>query len=131
MTCSNAFLRINRPAVLSSLLAALLLAAAWLPEARAQADPEPKSPLHDAIVYVQGMACENCARWMKTKLSKFEAVERAQVLLDEQKVLLNFKEGQTVTEEALREAVENAGYKFRKVVFAAEKADASGASDAG
>ena len=100
----------------------LLFTFAAAPGAQAQAKEQPASEREgapaDATVHVKGMACQMCARSMKGALGKVEAVESADVQLDEQQVLLTFKRGQKATEQALREAVEGAGYTFRKVVFA-------------
>ena len=122
---------------LSALLAGLaLFAFAAAPGALAQSsasseaensEAENSEATPDATVHVKGMACQMCARSMKNALGKLQSVEKADVHLDEQQVLLTFRQGQQATEEALREAVEGAGYTFRKVVFA-ESAGSSEAS---
>ena len=109
---------------LTALLAGLALFASTFaaPGAQAQTKEQPASEREgapaDATVHVKGMACQMCARSMKGALGKLEAVESADVRLDEQQVLLTFKRERKATEEALREAVEGAGYTFQKVVFA-------------
>ena len=113
-------------------IAALLVGLAFFTAAVAQAQTgeqpasERDAASTDATVHVKGMACQMCARSMKGALGKLEAVESADVQLDEQQVLLTFKRDRKATEEALREAVEGAGYTFRKVVFA-DGSDPSGA----
>ena len=99
----------------------LFFSFAAAPGAQAQQDQpasESETAPADATVHVEGMACQMCARSMKGALGKLEAVESADVQLDEQQVLLTFKRDRKATEEALREAVEGAGYTFQKVVFA-------------
>jgi copper chaperone len=105
-------------------IAALLVGLAFFTAAGAQAQTgeqpasEREEASTDATVHVKGMACQMCARSMKGALGNLEAVESADVQLDEQQVLLTFKRDRKATEEALREAVEGAGYTFQKVVFA-------------
>ena len=98
----------------------LFMIAAVSPQARAQ-NAEIESP--DAVLHVKGMACQMCARSMANQMKKLEAVDEVQVLLgDDQKVLLTLKDGATASEEALREAVTNAGLSFVSAEFrSAEK----------
>jgi copper chaperone CopZ len=113
---------------LSAFLAGLaLIALAAATEAHAQSSSTGGGEATpDATVHVSGMACQMCARSMTNALEKLDAVEKADVQLEEQQALLTLKADKTITEEALREAVEGAGYEFRKVIFA-EKTDASDA----
>jgi copper chaperone CopZ len=110
------------------LLLALLMMASLAAEARAQAEHETHrsevaAEQPDVVVHVKGLACGLCARSVTNELTKLDAVDEVQVLLEEdQRVLLTLKEHQTVTEEALREAVANAGFTTREVVFADDEA---------
>ena len=130
MISTNRFSALRLSALLAGLaLFAFVAAPDALAQSSASSEAEKSEPTPDATVHVEGMACQMCARSMKNALGKLESVETADVRLDEQQVLLTFRQGQQATEEALREAVEGAGYTFRKVVFA-ESAGASAASGA-
>jgi copper chaperone CopZ len=72
----------------------------------------------DAVVRVQGMACPNCARNMRQALKGLDAVETADVKLEEQRAILTLKADRTVTEKALRTVVTEAGYRVRGVTLA-------------
>lgn len=104
-----------------SLLTAFLMTIALVPQTSAQdrQATEVKNP--DVILQVKGMTCEFCAYNMEKHLMKIDAVSNVQVMLDEQKVLLSLHDDQTVTEDALREAVQNAvtdaGFTMEGVTF--------------
>lgn len=115
--------------VFGGFMLALLLAFAMAPQVHAQT-PDQQETAPDAVVHVKGMACQMCARSMTNSLETLDAVEKADVKLEEQKALLTFKDGESVTEEKLRKTVEDAGYQFRKVVFPEEKTGGSESSDA-
>lgn len=110
---------------LTFILVAVVAVMTIAPQARAQAGQateatEIENP--DVVLQVKGMVCKMCAYSMEKQLKKNEAVHEVQVLLDEQQVRLTFHDGKTVSEEALREAVLNAGFEVLKVTFV-EKAD--------
>lgn|SRR5690554_6191001 len=109
------------------LLLALLALTALAPQARAQdhaqhqAHQSEATPVDDpdVVVHVEGLACQMCARSLTNELKKLDAIEDVEVLLeDDQRVLLTLRDGTTVQEEALREAVTNAGFSTRSVEFA-------------
>lgn len=112
---------------LFSLLTGLLLVFVGLGlspmEAKAQAQQKAKTGVQtpDVVVDVKGMACSSCAYNMKKQMQKNQAVDSVEVLLDEQKVLLTLKKGQTITEAKLEESVTKAGFSFRKAKFMERK----------
>ncbi len=95
-----------------------LLLSLSVPQAQAQAGHDAEVDHPDVVIHVEGMACSMCARSMKNAVGKVEGVEKVEVLLEEQKVLVTLKDGQNVSEETLKEAVTGAGYVFHKAVFA-------------
>lgn len=105
------------------LLFALLLAGAALP-APGQAQDSPadsagvQSP--DATVYVDGLGCPFCAYGIEKKLKNLDAIQQMKVQLEEGRVLVSFKEDQTVTKDEIQKAVKNAGFTARKIEFADE-----------
>ncbi len=74
----------------------------------------------DATVSVDGLACPFCAYGLEKKLDELNAIRAMEVQLEEGRVLLAFEEGQSVTKDELRTAVENAGFTARKIEFANE-----------
>lgn len=76
----------------------------------------------DAVVHVKGLACQMCARSLTKELKKLDAIDRVQVILeDDQHALITLKEKKKVIESDLRSAVANAGFTTREVVFADSK----------
>ena len=108
--------------LLTSILVALVAVMTLAPQARAQAEQAAEVENPDVVMQVKGLACEMCAYSMEKQLKKNEAVHEVQVLLDEQQVRLTLHEGKTVAEEALRDAVLDAGFEVLKVTFV-EKTD--------
>ena len=103
--------------LIASLFVAVLMTAALAPQARAQDEQATEVKNPDVVLQVKGMVCEFCALNMEKQLKEIEAVNKVQVKLDEQKVLLTLHDDQTVTEDALREAVTNAGFTTEEVTF--------------
>ena len=103
--------------LIASLFVAVLMTAALPPQARAQDEQATEVKNPDVVLQVKGMVCEFCALNMEKQLKEIEAVNKVQVKLDEQKVLLTLHDDQTVTEDALREAVTNAGFTTEGVTF--------------
>ena len=104
-----------------SLLTAFLMTIALVPQASAQDKQATEVKNPDVILQVKGMTCEFCAYRMEKHLKRIDAVNNVQVKLDEQKVLLTLNDDQTVTEDALLEAVQNAvtdaGFTMEGVTF--------------
>lgn len=100
------------------LFAAVILA----PQARAQDDKRLKDP--DVIIEIGGLACPFCAYGIEKRLKKIDGVAELSVLLEEGKVQLKLEEGATVSEERLQQAVAEAGFEARSIVFVNEKAKA-------
>ena len=107
----------NYQTLIVSLFVAVLMTAALAPQARAQDEQATEVKNPDVVLQVKGMVCDFCALNMEKQLKEIEAVNKVQVKLDEQKVLLTLYDDQTVTEDALREAVTNAGFTTEGVTF--------------
>lgn len=86
------------------------------------AQDDVKTP--DATVYVDGLACPFCAYGLEKKLKNLDAIRALEVQLEEGRVLLTFKEGQSLTKEEIQQAVEKAGFTARKIELSGEPASA-------
>jgi len=104
------------------ILFALLVAAVGPAEVVAQDNSAGEADIAspDATVYVDGMACPFCAYGIEKKLNSLDAVQKMEVQLEEGRVLLSFTEGESATEDDIRQAVTNAGFTARKIEFAGE-----------
>ena len=115
-----------------SLFVSVLMTAALAPEASAQDKQDTEVTNPDVILQVNGLVCDLCSLNMEKHLKRIDAVDNVQVKLDEQKVLLTLHDDQTVTEDALREAVANAGFNTEEVTFTKkDKASKAGPPDVG
>lgn len=66
----------------------------------------------DVVLDVDGLHCQACAYSLVGELEGIEAIEEVSVLIDEdQQVQIALKEGQTITEEDIREAVRASGFE--------------------
>jgi len=98
----------------------VLLAGALLPgTAAAQNSQNEKDPVKsaDATVYVDGLACPFCAYGLEKKLKKLDAIRKMEVQLEKGRVLLAFKDGQSLTKKEIQTAVKEAGFTARTVEF--------------
>ncbi len=63
-----------------------------------------------AVLKVQGMVCDNCARSVREALEEIEGVFSAAVTLEQGEVLVTY-DASAIPGHALLSAVEGAGYK--------------------
>lgn len=114
------------PTPSARLVGCLILAAIGIalsaPQATAQEDKLIEDP--DIIVEIDGLACPFCAYGIEKRLRKVEGLAELSVLLEEGKVQLKLEQGATVSEERLREAVAEAGFEARRIVFVDERTEA-------
>ena len=99
--------------IITSLFLALLLGMAVAPQARAQNKIE--NP--DVTIGVNGLACPFCAYGLEKKLKKLDGVEALNVDMEEGQVKMTLKEGATVTEEQINEAVKDAGFTVTEIRY--------------
>ena len=66
----------------------------------------------DIIIKVNGMVCDFCAQSLKKVFAKEESVNDIDVNLDNQTVTVDTKEGQTLSDEKIKELIEWGGYDF-------------------
>jgi copper chaperone CopZ len=94
----------------AALLAAALSAPAWA---------EPRT----ARIGVDGMVCAFCAQGIEKKLKAREEVDRIFVSLENKVVAVGFKEGRTITDEALGRLIVDSGYKVTGIARVDESVD--------
>ena len=69
----------------------------------------------DIVVSVNGMVCDFCAQSIEKIFSKNEAVDKVDVNLDKQEVIIDLKDGQTISDEVVTEGITWAGYEAVKI----------------
>ncbi len=69
------------------------------------------------IVRVDGASCPFCAFGLEKRLGHLEGVANVKIEMKGGKAIITLREGATVSEEALREAVEEAGSTPREIIF--------------
>jgi copper chaperone CopZ len=116
--------------VVSTFFALLLLGATVPLHAGAQNGPDEKKSIEspDVTVYVDGIACPFCAYGLEKKLSKLDAIQKMEVQLQEGRVLIALKDGQSLTREQIQKAVKNAGFEARKIEFAGDESPGTNSS---
>ena len=71
----------------------------------------------DIKIGVDGMSCPFCAFGIEKKISKLEAVESLNVMLEKGFVEIFLKNNQPLAEPELRKAVKKAGFTVRSVEY--------------
>ena len=82
----------------------------------AQESSPPDSP-QQIIVRVDGASCPFCAFGLEKRLSRIEGVADVKLEMKAGKVIVTLEKGVTVSEQALREAVDEAGFTPREITF--------------
>lgn len=67
-------------------------------------------------IEVKGMTCGHCERAVEEGLSALPGVEHVRADRETSRVIIDTTPGATVTEDALREILEDEGYSFGGVV---------------
>ena len=110
---------------IASLFVALLITVALAPHAQAQNEIE--NP--DVTIAVDGLACPFCAYGLEKKLKKLDGVEALTVDMKEGQVQMKLKEGATLTEEQISEAVTDAGFTVTEITYPEKKKTAAKETD--
>lgn len=97
-------------------LAAALVALAIAPPALADA--------RTARIGVDGMVCAFCAQGIEKKLRARAEVERIFVSLENRIVAVGFRDGRTMSDEALGRLIADAGYRITGITRTDESVDA-------
>lgn len=65
---------------------------------------------NDVVVKINGMVCDFCAQSLKKVFGKEDSVVDIAVSLDDQTVTIDTKDGQTISDEKIKELIEWGGY---------------------
>ncbi len=69
----------------------------------------------DIVVKVDGMVCDFCAQSLKKVFSKQDSVENIGVDLDKGEVIVDLKEGKTLSDEEIEKVITFSGYDTKKI----------------
>ena len=69
----------------------------------------------DALITVNGLVCDFCARALEKVFGQEEAVKAIDVNLDTKIITVNFKEGQTLSDERLTQLITDSGYNVEGI----------------
>ena len=70
-------------------------------------------PLYRA--YVDGLACPFCVYGIEKKLGQLDGVEKIESNLKTGELRIQMREGKSLTEEQVREAVQSSGFSLRSI----------------
>ncbi len=77
----------------------------------------PPDSAQQIIVRVDGASCPFCAFGLEKRLGHLEGVSDVRLEMKAGKVIITLQKGATVSEQALRQAVEEAGFTPREISF--------------
>lgn len=80
-------------------------------------DPAPPISVQQIVVRVDGASCPFCAFGLEKRLGRIEGVASITIDMKAGKAILNLKPGSRVSEQAIRQAVEEAGFTPREITF--------------
>ena len=113
-------MRVNRQIVFASILAVVL---GIVPDFVASAPRSPDGeivseiPRQTIIIRVDGASCPFCAFGLEKRIGRLEGVADVQLEMKEGKVIVTLKEGAIVAEDDLRQAVDEAGFTPREILY--------------
>ena len=65
------------------------------------------------IIHVEGMGCQNCVKHVKEALENLDGVDKAEVSLEKNSAVITLSKD--VSDEAIKSAVDEAGYDVSKI----------------
>lgn len=77
----------------------------------------PNLSVQQIIIRVDGASCPFCAFGLEKRLRQIEGVVGVQIEMKEGKAIVSVKKGATISEQALREAIADAGFTPREILF--------------
>lgn len=107
--------------ILTLLMAFSVLGAAPI-HAETKAETTTQSEIaHDVVVKVDGMVCDFCAQSLKKVFLKEDAVSAIDVDLDNGEVIVDYKDGQTLSHDTITKLIVDAGYTVSGMTHASAK----------
>lgn len=70
---------------------------------------------YDITIHVKGLVCDFCARSVEKTFSKTKVVEHINVDLDKGVIELELKEGETISDEKIKELIKANGYALESI----------------
>ncbi len=108
-----------RQVVLIFILMVSIIFAPGVPLLAQESSPPDSS--RQIIVRVDGASCPFCAFGLEKRVGQIEGVKDVRLEMKEGKVIVTLEEGASVSEEALRQAVDEAGFTPREITYPESK----------
>ncbi len=105
----------HRQVVLMLIFTASLVFGQGLPLLAQQTSPPDSA--QQIVIRVDGASCPFCAFGLEKRLGHLEGVAEVKIEMKAGEAIVTLKEGATVSEEALRQAVDEAGFTAREIIF--------------
>lgn len=100
------------------LIIALTLAPVFVTLLPVQAQQSPPHvATHQIIVRVDGASCPFCAFGLEKRLGRLNGVANVRIEMKAGEAIVTVKEGAQISEQALRQAVEEAGFTPREIMY--------------
>ena len=77
----------------------------------------PNISAQQIIIRVDGASCPFCAFGLEKRLGRIEGVASVRLEMKDGEVVVTLKKGAKVSEQKLRQAVEEAGFTPREIIF--------------
>ena len=101
----------------------LVLLTTMLSAGQARAQEAAENP--DVTLSVEGLACPICAYGLEKRLKKIDSVDTLSIHIKDGEVRMKLKEGSSIAEEKIREAVLDAGFTLTGITYREEEAGSS------
>lgn len=80
-----------------------------------------ETPPHDSakqiVIRVDGASCPFCAFGLEKRLGQIEGVAHVRIEMKAGEAIITLKKGAQISEQVLRQAVEEAGFTPREIIF--------------
>lgn len=70
----------------------------------------------EIMIRVDGASCPFCAFGLEKRLGRIEGVTGVRIEMKEGKAIVTVKQGATISKQALRQAIEEAGFTPREII---------------
>ncbi len=80
-------------------------------------ETSPDLSAQQIVIRVDGASCPFCAFGLEKRLGRIDGVAHVRIEMKAGEAIVTLKKGATVSEQALRQAVEEAGFTPREVIF--------------